>query len=334
MRNSLKLRRQWTLTQILVTRSRGATLSELAGELETCQRTISRDLKDLRSVGFPIEETKEEYNRKRWRLNGGGNKPPQVAFNLEEAAALYLGRRFLEPLAGTLFWSGAENAFRKIRALLGDNALRHLEKMAAAWHQTTFGQSNYAEQAELIDELMIAIEDEKVALISYQSARATEPVTHEVYPYGMVSHRHALYLIAFDSELREIRNYKVNRIESIEVKSLKQTVKPKDFNLEEYIANAFGIYVQEGPERTARVRFSPTVARYVEEHEWHPSQTLKKNRDGSLTAEFRLTTFEEFKSWLQSFGPHAVVEKPESLRQEMIKDLENTLAAYGVKERQ
>ena len=333
MRESLPLRRQWLLTQLLSRCSQGSSLHELARELDYSQKTIRRDLETLRSAGFPIEETTEAYGRKHWRLNGGPNKPPQITFNLEEVSALYLGRRFLEPLAGTLFWKGAEDAFRKVRALLGDNALRHLEKMAAAWHQTTFGKSDYARQAELIDELMIAIEDEKVTLITYQSARATEPVTHEVYPYGLVSHRHALYLIAFDSELREIRNYKVNRIESALVKSLKQTVKPKDFDLDQYLENAFGIYVKEGPEQTARVRFSPTVARYVEEHEWHPSQSLTKNRDGSLTAEFRLRALEEFKSWIQSFGPHAVVLEPEELRDEIVQDLEKTLAAYGVKER-
>jgi hypothetical protein len=42
-----------------------------------------------------------------------------------------LGRQFLEPLAGTLFFSGAQSAFQKIRAHFGDAALRHLEKLAA-----------------------------------------------------------------------------------------------------------------------------------------------------------------------------------------------------------
>lgn len=192
MRESLPLRRQWLPTQLLSTCSQGSSLHELARELDYSEKTIRRDLETLRSAGFPIEETTEAYGRKHWRLNGGPNKPPQITFSLEEISALYLGRRFLEPLAGTLFWKGTEDAFRKVRALLGDNSLRHLEKMAAAWHQTTFGKSDYARQAELIDELMIAIEDEKVTLITYQSASATEPVTREVYPYGLVSHRHAL----------------------------------------------------------------------------------------------------------------------------------------------
>jgi predicted DNA-binding transcriptional regulator YafY len=153
MRDSEPLRRQWTLTQIITTRSLGATVRELAKELETSEKTIRRDLETLRNSGFPLDEIKEAYGRKRWRLRGGSQNPPQINFNLEEVAALYLGRRFLEPLAGTMFWHGAQKAFSKVRSFLGNNALRHLEKMAAAWHQTTFGISDHSKQAELIDDI-------------------------------------------------------------------------------------------------------------------------------------------------------------------------------------
>ncbi len=104
----------------------------MAKELDTSEKTIRRDLETLQGVGFPLEETVEAYGRKRWRITQGSQSPPQVSFDLEEVAALYLGRRFLEPLAGTMFWQGAQKAFSKVRSFLGDNALRHLEKMAAA----------------------------------------------------------------------------------------------------------------------------------------------------------------------------------------------------------
>ncbi len=333
MRDSQQLRRQWTLTQLLSRRCLGATIGELADELEISQKTIRRDLETLRNAGFPIEEATEEYGRKRWRLTGGAQNPPQITFSLEEVAALYLGRRFLEPLAGTLFWQGSQQAFRKVRSFLGDNALRHLEKMAAAWHQTTFGRCDYAQQAELIDDLMMGIEDQKVILLTYQSARATEPVTHEVYPYGLVCHRHALYLIAFDSELRQVRNYKVNRIESVEVQPMKQYTKPKNFNLNAHLQNAFGVFLQDGPEQTVRVKFFPCVVRYVQEHHWHPTQTLTPQRDGSVIAEFHLNALEEIKSWIQSFGANAIVLEPEELRQEILSDLETLRGLYRKPER-
>jgi predicted DNA-binding transcriptional regulator YafY len=148
MRDSEPLPRQWTLTQIISTRLMGATVRELAQEFQASEKTIRRDLETLSNAGFPIEEIKENYGRKRWRLRSSTTNPPNVNFNMEEVAALYLGRRFLEPLAGTMFWNGAQKAFAKVRSFLGDNALRHLEKLAAAWHQTAFGRCDYAKQAK------------------------------------------------------------------------------------------------------------------------------------------------------------------------------------------
>ena len=56
-----------------------------------------------------------------------------------------------------------------------------------------------------------------------------------------------------------------------------------------------------------KVRFSPTVARYVTESNWHSSQKLTPQKDGSLIAEFDLDHTEEIKRWIQSFGRHALL---------------------------
>jgi predicted DNA-binding transcriptional regulator YafY len=333
MRDSEPLRRQWILTQIISTRLMGATVRELAQELEFSEKTIRRDLETLRNSGFPIEEAREDYGRKRWRLHGGSFNPPRLNFNLEEVAALYLGRRFLEPLAGTMFWQGAQKAFSKVRSFLGDNALRHLEKMAAAWHQTTIGNCDYSKQAELIDDLMVAIEDRLIAFITYQSARSTEPVTYEVYPYGLVWHRGSLYLIAFSRHHDEIRNFKLDRLTEVATETLKFQ-KPADFNLQDHLKDSLGIFHTTGEPKTVRIRFAATVARYVQEHHWHASQKLRPQKDGSLILELQLASLEEVKSWIQSFGPNAIVLEPEELREEVIAELEANLLVYQREEKE
>lgn len=81
---------------------------------------------------------------------------------------------------------------------------------------------------------------------------------------------------------------------------------------------SFGVFQGEGEaEHTVRVRFSATVARYVAEGQWHASQQLTRQPDGSLLAEFHLSTTEEIKRWILSFGRHAEVLEPEELRQEI-----------------
>ncbi len=179
-----QLVRQWILLRTLGARRFGVTISELAGELDVSERTIRRDLKSLLEAGFPLEEVVEEFGRKKWRIEPAKNQPG-LSFTFDEALALYLGRRLLEPLAGTLFWEAAQRAFRKIRATLGADALKYVERFRELFHQTTVGASDYSQKADLIDQLMVGIEDRKAVFITYQSLRATEPVTYDLHPYGV-----------------------------------------------------------------------------------------------------------------------------------------------------
>jgi proteasome accessory factor B len=321
------LLRQWILLRMLSVRHHGVSLRELADETRVGQKTIRRDLQTLSSVGFPLSEIRAEHGRKLWKLDGG-NGLPHLSFTYTEALSLYLGRQFLEPLAGTYLWDGAQSAFVKIRGALAEPARQYLAKLAAAFHQTSAGAGDYADKAEILDALMIGIEDRKFTTIAYQSAQATEPASTCVYPYGLINHRSRLYLVAFAPEHGEVRHYKVDRISEVELQDLR-FIRPPSFNLQEHLSGSFGVYQGKGKPVRIRVRFvTPSVVRYIEESRWHPSQQLRRQRDGSLHAEFELDDTEEIKKWILSFGPSAVVLEPQSLRDDMAATLAAMCAAY------
>lgn len=327
MSDSLPLLRQWTLLRLLAARRRGASLQEMAHETHVSSRTILRDLKLLRRVGFPLVEAVGDHGRKQWKLNDASGLP-SLTFTLEEAAALYLGRQFLEGLAGTLFWTGAQSAFQKIRAALGEPALRHLQKLASAVSLRSHALTDYASRAALIDQLMVAIEDRRLTVITYQSLRSTEPVTlYDIHPYALVHHHGALYVIGWSQDHAAIRTFKVDRISSAEVHGL-QFERPADFQAETYLAHSFGIFAGAAAPQRARVRFAPGVVRILEEKRFHPSQRLTHDRDGHVIAEYRLAQFEEFQSWILSFGPHAEVLEPAELRDAVREALQHALERY------
>src|SRR5947208_13310295 len=103
LRDGSSLRRQWILLRTLLSRHYGLTVREMAAEVGVADKTIRRDLEAFRGAGFLLDETVGEYGRKTWRLRPEVSSPP-LSFGFEEAVALYLGRRLLEPLAGTVFW--------------------------------------------------------------------------------------------------------------------------------------------------------------------------------------------------------------------------------------
>jgi predicted DNA-binding transcriptional regulator YafY len=321
--------RQWVLLRALCARHYGATIKEMADELAVSQKTIRRDLETFQAAGFPLEETVGDRGLKRWRIDSARTQPG-LSFALDEAMTLYLGRRLLEPLAGTPFWQAAHSAFRKIRACLGDPALQYLERLAGRIHLTTPGASDYSKKAGLIDQLMMGIEDRRAVFIAYQSLRATEPVSYDVYPYGLVYHRGSLYLVGWSPDHNEIRHWKVDRIEEAEVTQV-PFQRPEEFDLREHMAKSFGVFHGEG-EVHVKLRFSPTVARHVQESTWHASQQLSPQPDGGILAEFDLDATEEIKHWILSFGRHAEVLEPEQLAAGVKEELKSTLAAYRLED--
>ena len=325
MQSTTQIQRQWQILICLMSRQNGMTIKELSKEAGVDERTIHRDLKSLRKANFQLEERVSDYGRKHWKLVDGGSQIP-IQFNWSEAVALYLGRRLLDPLAGTHFWHSAHTAFGKIRAVLGEAALLQLDKVSRSFAQTMPGISDYSSKADLIDRLMIAVEDHKIAFVAYQSERATEPVTLELYPYGIVFHRGSLYLIAYsrdhetrskpatdkgglapsplgacppfspsppvpgDESANSLRHFKIDRVTDVDVTTLQFSLDP-GFQLQKHLANSFGIF--QGDDRPdhlqkIRIRFSKEAARYVQEKTWHPSQTLTREKDGSVVLEVSL----------------------------------------------
>jgi len=318
--------RQWILLRTLCSRRYGATVKEMAQDMVVVDKTIRRDLATFQKAGFPLEETVGDHGEKKWRLDPTKTQPG-LTFTFDEAIALYLSRHLMEPLAGTLFWEASQRAFKKVRASLGADALKYVEKFGTMFHQTMVGASDYSKKADLIDQLMIGIEDQKTVFLTYQSLQSTEPVTYDMYPYGLTYHRGRLYLIGRAPEHDEVRIWKVDRIEDAEATDFRFK-RPEDFDLQEHLAKSFGIFHGDGQVHV-KVQFSPTVARYVEESNWHASQKLTKQKDGGVVAEFDLDNTKEIKQWILSFGRHAVALEPDELREEIIEEVAEISSAYG-----
>jgi len=325
MSDSKALIRQWRLLRFLADARNGYTVRELQAEMNVSLETIRRDLKDLGGAGFRVREKIGFRGVKRWRVEGFEDG---FHLNITDLLSIYVGRQFLEPLAGTPFWDGQQKVFSKIRGALGESALKYLQKLTRSLHATCVGASDYSQRCELIDQLMVAIEDRFVSVITYQSDQATESSLVEIYPQGFIFHRGSLYLIAWSVQRSAIRTFKMDRIESVQTTKLSAVI-PEDFDLTAWLEHSFGVFrSHDGQPQTIRIEFTRAVARYVQESRWHKSQKLNPQPNGSLHAEFFLTDTQEIKRWIMSFGPNARVLEPQELVEEMQRDLNQMLANY------
>ena len=319
--------RQLKLLRQLSTSRRGCCVRDLAIENEVSERSIRRDLEALEIAGFQLGSAFGDDGLKYWRLEGGSGLPvPNL--DIGETAALYLGRRFLEPLAGTALWEFAQSAIIKLRQHFNPDSLKYLESLASTVHETTFGGSDYSERADLIDGLMIGINESRITRLLYHPLSSETPKEYELQPLGLIWHRATLYLVASTVAQPEPRHFKVDRIRDASV-LVETFTRPAEFDLEMHLQNCLGVYQTNAPLTEVRIRFSSEVARYVTEHRWHHSQQIEEQPDGSLVVVLQLSDLTEVKSWVLSFGANAEVLSPGSLLDSVKQELELSLAAYA-----
>jgi predicted DNA-binding transcriptional regulator YafY len=322
-----QFKRQWLMLRKLAARGAAWTQQQLADEYAVSTKTIGRDLQALADVGFPLHETTGPHGIKSWRIETDSILAG-LTFTIDEVAALYLGRRFLEPLAGTYIFDAAQRAYQKIQAGFTRSALKYLGTLQAALHQTAIGASDYSQRGEIIDRLLVGIEDLKVCRLTYHSLNADSPADCDVHPYGLVHHHGSLYLVAHAVERGELRHYKIDRVHAVEVLTEK-FARPADFDLSTHVNESFGIFGPTQEKQQVRIRFAPSTARYIQEHHWHPTQKIVESPDGSVILELTLADLTEIRAWVMSFGSKAVVEEPAELRRMVREEVAGLTAAYG-----
>jgi predicted DNA-binding transcriptional regulator YafY len=306
------------------------TVAEIARELEVSSKTVRRDLDTFRDVGFALKEEVGEFGRKSYRLPL--REDPPLAFTYDEALALCLGRRHLDSLSGTMFWEAAQRAFLKIQSALSNEVVTYIERLAGSIHVTSFGWGDYAARAELIDQVLVAIEDRRPLIMTYQPERSSEPLQYEIHPYSIVQHQGSLYLIAKSCGSESIRHFKIDRVIEIEPQGEEHFSQPDDFDARKHLENSFGIY--QGVESLiVRVRFTPKVARYVTEKRWHPTQKVDKLGNGAVELSFELASTAEIRQWIMSFGADAEVLEPESLRAKIRDHVQGLHSIYSTQNR-
>ena len=94
-----------------------------------------------------------------------------------------------------------------------------------------------------------------------------------------------------------------------------------------FFGSSPGIVV-EGDVKTIRLKFSPEIARIIEETIWHPSQVLERPKDGSVIMTLQVMDTVDLYSWILSWGEKVEVLEPEELRQDVIDSAKAMLDVY------
>lgn len=300
--------------------------SRLAELLETSAKTIQRDLDCLRDDhGAPLEYDSVRhgyyYTDPSWFL-------PALHFSEGDMLALLLGQQALRLYEGTPLAGQLQRVYARIAELLPEKLSIPPELL-----MTRFSFANAP--ARPIDtaiwlSILRGLLHQRILETTYRSPRRPGPRAHRLRPYHVVNIEGDWYVLAFDEEASDVRQFAMSRFERVVVSDIGFTV-PADFSAAALLSGRQGRFVRRQNEGTAtpvRLRFNHEAAPYVRERQWHPDQEMRERSDGSLDVAIPVQHSDDIIPWIMSYGPQVEVLSPKAVREHVKARLRSALGRY------
>ncbi|MBI2831679.1 MAG: transcriptional regulator [Chloroflexi bacterium] len=297
------------------------TTKDLAEKFEVNVRTIYRDLVTLgNELMVPVYEDKA-----RWAIDDSYFLPP-IRFTVSEALNVFLAARLMLGYSHR-YDPNVDSTFTVISSALPPPLQKQVQKTLDWMRALPKSEAYLRNLAKLAEAWM----SQRRARITYRSLEAEKATGRVIEPYFIepAAAGHSSYVIAYCRRAGEVRTFKIERIEDIQVTDETYTI-PADFDANKYFGSAWGVVV-EGEAKTIRLRFSPVVARIIEETVWHPSQVLERQKDGSVMMTLQVMDTVDLYSWILSWGDGVEVLEPAEIREELLHTAKSIVKVYQKK---
>ncbi len=292
----------------------GISLADIESQFGVGRRTAQR-LRDAVLRVYPqAEELTDDERRPRWRIPTTGVVTPGAVAAEDivdlEATARLLRQRNLRSRADAL-----EGIARKLRAALPASTRTRLapdiEALLEAEGLATRPGPRPIIRAEVVDTIRLAIKQGSEIYLHYRSGHSRRASGRRLQPYGfLLGKQHYLVGMSPDRHPGEARLFALANI--MRVNCLDTTFRRDEtFSLQKFSERSFGVF-QEQP-RDIVWKFSPAVAEAVAEYEFHPSQAMSKQKDGSIIVSFRAGGLLEMCWYLYTWGANVEVLAPPEL---------------------
>jgi predicted DNA-binding transcriptional regulator YafY len=301
----------------------GIRVRELESAFDLDPRSLRRYLSDLRDLGLPVcEEGRADdrtvYLDPAYRRAG-------VQLNLGEMISLRFGRTLFTFLEGTGFAEDLNQAIDRLQPTMSRGNADVVQQFDHTFLAVPEHAKDYREQGEVVDEILSALLYTNPADATYRAARGN-PREYVLEPLTLATYRQGLYLFARDVEEDRVKTFAVERFQDFTRRRREKFERPADWDPQAFVRDAYGITV--GERRTVLVRFSPQVAEFIRERQWHTSQGIMERPDGSVEVLLRCAVTPELKQWILGYAADAEVLEPAELREEIHTTLLEAAARY------
>lgn len=143
-------------------------------------------------------------------------------------------------------------------------------------------------------------------------------------PYALSWNDERYYLIAFYPKRPDnYTNFRVDRMESVEIISDEARYFPQEFNLSEYMNSTFSMF--SGETQEVKLRFHHSLVNAVIDR-FGKKIMLRPDGDEWFTIRVNIKAEPPFFGWLFQFGTKGEIVKPQELKDKYIEQLREVLA--------
>lgn len=291
----------------------GISLNDIATKFNVSRRTAER-MRDMIVAKFPqVVEEIGENNIKRWHIPQGTLKD-FIQFDANEITVLENAKKLFEKQQLDKQAEILGNVINKMKANIKPNVLRKILPDAEVLSESEMFVYRHGPKLNINPSIIKTIQQAlldchriKISYIHNNSQR----IRHSILdPYGFLYGERNHYLVAHHSDGyfgNDVHLFSLTNIKKVEITDEILTVVP-NFNLKNYVEQSFGVFQE--PPFDVEWLFDKEVADEAEKYIFHPSQKLKRNKDGSLTVTFRAGGKVEMDWHLYTWGDHVKVIKP------------------------
>ena len=298
--------------------------STLARELSVSTKTAQRDLDYLRDeLAAPLEYDRQENG---YRYTRGDYVLPFLPVDGKDLFSIGVAAQVLALLGATPIARDLKACYGRLARLMPpavrlppDTVMEKLALRANAFRPVR--EDTWQAVADSLQR--------GVALsIRYRHAGRRPGDARIIRPYALILSGSDWMLLARDESADRVKSFYLARIDAAEPTGQRYAI-PRDFDVDDFYRDTFGIFVGGGRPFRFRVRFSRESSDEIRETQWHPKQRIETGPEGEAILELPARSLREARRFVLAYGRDALVLSPPEMVEDLKREVSELARAYG-----
>lgn len=295
------------LIVFMLSKLNGVSLNDIQERFNVSRRTAERMRDSVLSILPQVDEIETNERCKRWGFTNYSLNE-LVSFSNENIAFL----ENLKPACDKMSQTELDEILTKIKALkykhnkMDEN---QVELLLQSEGYAVRQSQNYKVDLNVVSVIRQAIKDNKKITVEYKGKKRI------LKPLGMI-YGEKVHLIARERAKGDGEyNYVLHKIQNATITNDK--FDPNGFDLQEFSKKSYGVYF--GEIYNVKLKFIPEAAEDVLNYNFHPTQKIKQEPDGSVIVTFKASGDKHIMWNLFKWGYAVEILAPQDLKKKYKK---------------